>query len=178
MSRFRPNIFVAAFFIGALILTVLPFLQRRFLRAPEPILSLPTFNFSTADGGLVSSTRLRGVVWLAGFEATPCDDECVQKRERFWAMQKHISDLDGGVTLVLVGVESPESRALVEAFRNGWVQWAQTDAGLTPEEFAHLPGIALVDQDGALRGFWKDEPEGRGNAINAARLLYRVGARP
>jgi hypothetical protein len=93
-------------------------------------------------------------------------------------MHKHINDLDGGVALVSVGVQTPESRALVEAFRKGWALWAKTDAGSTPEAFADLPGIALVDQDGALRGFWKDEPEGRGNAVNAARLLWRRGPQP
>ena len=73
-------------------------------------------------------------------------------------------------------VGGPDALATVDTFRQGWWQWAQTDAGTTAQEFATLPGFAVVDQNGALRGFWKDDVAGRGNAINAARLLATHGA--
>ena len=34
--RRKVNLFVVAFAVGAAVLTVLPFLQRRFLKAPPP----------------------------------------------------------------------------------------------------------------------------------------------
>ena len=45
-------------------------------------------------------------------------------------------------------------------------------------EGGRLTALAVVDQNGALRGFWPDTALGRGNAINAARLLARYGATP
>ena len=66
---------------------------------------------------------------------------------------------------------------LVAALHEGWRQWAKTDAGQTEEEFFQLPAVILVDQEGMLRGFWRDDSTGRGNAINAARLLAEHGAR-
>ena len=55
---------------------------------------------------------------------------------------------------------------------------APDDAGTTLEEFAQVPALGLVDQNGALRGFWTTTEIGRGNLINAARLLAKKGPRP
>jgi hypothetical protein len=180
--KWRPNVYVAAFVLGAIVLTVLPLLQRRMLAAPEPIMSLPPWTSAA-----VTSETLRGHVWLVSFVASPCDAECLARQQAFGRALPHLDDLDGGVVLVSIGSSSPSVKngyavdrapGLVDAFRAGWARWAGTDAGSTAEEFARLPGFAVVDQNGALRGFWKDGPEGRGNAINAARLLCERGAQP
>ena len=63
-------------------------------------------------------------------------------------------------------------------FREAFVAFSPADAGVVPLHFADLPAFALVDQEGALRGFWGDDDPGRGNCINAARLLARLGPRP
>lgn len=191
MKRFKPNIFVVAFVVGAVILTVLPFLQKRFLKAPPPIVTLPEWTLLTSSGEQVGSASLRGRVWMASFVAAPCDPDCVTRQESFGRSLPHLEDLDGGVVLVTLtaGTPAPSQRGwyvlggeaepqVVEAFRKGWLTWAGTDAGSTPAEFSNLPGVAVVDQNGALRGFWKDDAEGRGNAINAARLLSRYGVKP
>ncbi|MBK7857524.1 MAG: hypothetical protein IPJ65_02640 [Archangiaceae bacterium] len=189
--KWRPNVFVAAFVLGAAALTVLPFLQRRFLKAPEPIYTLPPWSLSTSSGEAVSDASLKGRVYLASFIASPCDTECVARQESFGHALPHLDDLDGGLVMVSFSAVAPSpsqpnwyvlggpnESAVVESFREGWRRWAGTDAGTTPEEFSRLPGYAVVDQTGAVRGFWKDDVAGRGNAINAARLLLRYGVKP
>lgn len=191
MKKWRPNVFVVAFVLGAVVLTALPLLQRKFLKAPAPIATLPSWSLATSSGEAVSSATLRGRVWLASFRSTPCDADCLAHQELFGRSRPHLVDLDGGVVMVTVSLEvpgpsqagwyvlgGPSAPEVVDAFRDGWRTWAATDAGSTAAEFARLPGVAVVDQNGALRGFWQDTPEGRGNAINAARLLLEHGADP
>jgi hypothetical protein len=192
VKTLRQNVFLVAFVLGAVVLTVLPFLQRKFLNAPAPIVSLPAWSLETSTGKVVTSADLKGHVYLAGFVEASCDAGCRTRREAFGRGAEHVADLDGGVLLVslIAGPDVPPSTPLwlqlggadalgtIDAFRQGWWQWAQTDAGTTPQEFSSLPGFAVVDQDGALRGFWQDDVAGRGNAINAARLLAEHGAAP
>jgi hypothetical protein len=159
----KPNIFVVAFIVGAAVLTVLPLLQKRFLKAPAPIMTLPRWSHG-------------GAVCLVGFVPSPCDAECTSRQQAFARSAPHLGDTDGGVALVTLSM--PQDAVLIDAFREGWARWGGGDAGATANEFANLPGFAVVDQNGALRGFWKDGPEGRGNAINAARLLWKHGADP
>jgi hypothetical protein len=45
-------------------------------------------------------------------------------------------------------------------------------------DIAHANKFALVDQNGDLRGYWSIDEQGRGNLINAARLLAKKGPRP
>ena len=44
--------------------------------------------------------------------------------------------------------------------------------------FAKAHVIVLIDQNGAVRGYWLDDGPGRGNSINAARLLAKEGPTP
>jgi len=188
--------FVLAFVIGVVVLTALPFLQRRFLNAPPPITKLPAWQLSTLDdAGRLSSADLTGKVVLLELVAAPCDAGCVERQQYFGTAVTHTDDLNGKVELLTVvqpGAEAALStltRAprwhlvtgdavpLVAALHEGWRQWAKTDAGQTEEEFFQLPAVILVDQEGMLRGFWRDDSTGRGNAINAARLLAEHGAR-
>ncbi len=47
------------------------------------------------------------------------------------------------------------------------------DAGLF--DVAHTSRFVLVDQNGDVRGYWTTDELGRGNLINAARLLWKRG---
>lgn len=192
--------FVIAFFIGVAVLTVLPLLQRRFLSAPEPLATLPAWNLVTLGEDDVGSARLAGRVWLATFAPSPCDAACVERQRVFGTGLSHVDDLGGKValvTFVFPGAEAPlrglvspgagwylasgtreQLAPLVAALREAWGRWAGTDAGTTMDEFSRLPAVLLVDQQLALRGFWRDDAAGRGNAINAARLLAKHGPRP
>jgi hypothetical protein len=193
------NPFVIGFVIGIAVLTVLPFLQRRFLKAPPPISSLAPWALPTVDGGSVSSEALKGTVWLASFAPPECDATCREDQARFGRALNHVDDFDGGIALVTFAFEStavpevPDLRpgrwyvtrasaaqldgALV-SLREGFTTFGGRDGGATAAEFARVPGLALVDQRGDLRGFWLNDPAGRGNAINAARLLARYGPQP
>ena len=195
------NIFVLSFIVGIVMLSALPILQRRFLKAPPPIRSLPAWEFQTLKGEPVGSKQLAGKVWLFSLVPGPCDPQCLERQQAFGRALQHVDDLHGRVELVTFvlpeGKDSlgplaqgaapswhfavgsmDELRPLIDAFRNGWELFAQTDAGATAEAFASLPGYGLVDEENALRGFWRDDVAGRGNAINAARLLAQYGPRP
>ena len=50
------------------------------------------------------------------------------------------------------------------------------DAGLF--DIAHTSRFVLIDQNGDVRGFWTTDELGRGNLINAARLLWKRGPNP
>jgi protein SCO1/2 len=45
-------------------------------------------------------------------------------------------------------------------------------------DIAHANRFVLIDQNGDVRGFWPTDELGRGNLINAARLLWKKGPRP
>jgi hypothetical protein len=112
-----------------------------------------------------------------------------------------VDDLDGGVVLVSFvqpGAEAP-MRTLAQGLAGRWVlaggstqqltpvlnalddafqAFGGRDAGGTVAEFVRLPAFVVVDQTGAVRGFWKADSAGRGNATNAARLLATTGPTP
>jgi hypothetical protein len=185
--------FVVAFVVGIVVLTVLPFAQKKFLRAPPPILALPVWALSTADGGVVSSTTLSGKVVLMEFVEAACDAACVDRLETFGRGVTQTDDLDGSIQLLSVVMPGAEVAldhvrgetwqaavgseeqlgALLAPLRAGWASFAGTDAGSTLADFSRFPGVVLVDQQNALRGFWRDDVAGRGNSINAARLLVK-----
>lgn len=184
------NPFLIAFVLGAVVLTVLPFMQRRFLRAPPPGPNLGTWALQTADGGTVGANELKGKVWLASFASTPV------RRTEFGTVLKHTDDLGDAVVLVsfvppgttgpaggarwfvLSGSPQAFEELALRHFQPAYAQFARTDAGSTLAEWAEVPTMGLVDQNGALRGFWHDNDLGRGNAINAARLLAKQGPNP
>lgn len=196
---FYKNPFVIGFFIGIAFLTVMPFLQRRFLKAPPPIATLAPWRLSTTDGGVVGSVELQGTVWLASFPRPSCEGECRDKQQFFARALNHIDDLDGGIALVSFAfdttvLEAPsgllpgrwyvtrataaELDAALSSLRGAFTAFGGRDGGATAAEFSSVPGYALVDQHGAVRGFWMDTDTGRGNAINAARLLAKYGPNP
>jgi protein SCO1/2 len=45
-------------------------------------------------------------------------------------------------------------------------------------DIAHAARFVLVDQNGDVRGYWPIDDLGRGNLINAARLLWKKGPQP
>jgi protein SCO1/2 len=45
-------------------------------------------------------------------------------------------------------------------------------------DIAHAARFVLVDQNGDVRGYWPIDDLGRGNLINAARLLWKKGPNP
>ena len=187
------NPYVIGFLIGAFFLTALPLMQRQFLKAPPPIRQLNAWELSSLGGGPVSSTALAGKVLLITTELGPCDAACLERQKLFGTATRHVDDLKDTVVLVsLVGEAAKEPlTALIQAATPAW-RFAGSPEPLLGQlqpaleqflapntaDFARGHHIALVDQNGAVRGFWMDDGAGRGNSINAARLLAKEGPNP
>lgn len=193
------NPYVIAFIIGVIFLTVLPRLQRRFLKAPPPIAPLGAWALSTVDDGQAfGSANLGGKVVLYSFVPAPCDAPCVEAQRAFGRGVDHTDDFGDAVHFVSVVrqdaapalkalalgrwhlVTGPDDQLapLLASFHGSWVKRGGPDAGTTVAEQVALPAFALVDQTGMVRDFWRADHAGRGNAINAARLLAERGPNP
>ena len=193
------NPYVIGFVLAAVFLTVLPFAQRRFLKAPPPIAPLGAWTLSTIDDGQpFGSAQLAGKVFIAFFAAAPCEAACLEAQQAFGRGLDHSDDLGDQVHFVTIArdtaapalktlakgrwhlVTGPDEKLgpVLQAFHGAWGKFAGTDAGVTLAEHISLPAFVLVDQNGMVRGFWRDDSAGRGNAINAARLLAKYGPNP
>jgi cytochrome oxidase Cu insertion factor (SCO1/SenC/PrrC family) len=204
-SPLWKNPFAIAFVLGIIFLTALPFMQRRFLKAPPPLKSLTAWSLLSEDGNELSSSTLAGAVWIANFLPAACDAACLKRAELFARLGTHFDDLSARVRVVTFVVPNgPETPALVELkgslgaprwtlahgssqamstliegqIREAFVATISADAGTDMEGFAAAAAIVLVDQNGGLRGFWREDDVGRGNAVNAARLIARYGPNP
>jgi len=194
------NPFVVAFVVGAVFLTVLPFMQRRFLKAPPPGPSLGAWQLQLTDGGTFGAEQLKGKVWIASFADEPA------RQAEFGSILRHVDDLGGKVVLVSFvapGATGPEGNdrwfvvtgssekfqslamgqfqpAFIEALTSRYAGGFSRDfdAGSTLAEWTRIPTIAVVDQNGALRAFWSEKDLGQGNAINAARFLAKQDPKP
>lgn len=196
---FWKSPFVWAFVLGAVVLTILPVMQRWFLKAPPPIAPLTQWTLSAVDDGATfGSEQLRGRVYLVAFAPGSCDAACVDRQRAFGRGLDHTDDLGTSVHLVsfakqeatpslkglasgrwhLVTGSDEQLVPVLASFHAAWSVFANTDAGVTLEQRLSLPAFAVVDQDGQVRGFWRDDAAGRGNAINAARLLAKYGPAP
>jgi hypothetical protein len=184
-SPFWKNPFLIAFFIGAVFLTVLPFAQRRFLKAPPPVMQLTAW-----DASPLTSSAFAGKVVLLTAETAACPDECMKRQGDFGTAIRHVDDL-GNITLITL--VSPEARTAIAPVATSPL-WKLGDASpallsqledalnkfLPPPgaQFAQTHAIVLIDQNNAVRGFWPGDAAGRGNSINAARLLAKEGPIP
>lgn len=188
------NPFVLAFVFGLVFLTALPFMQKRFLSAPKPLGAFGPWVLTSLDGGTeVKSEALLGHVLLATFAPNPCQATCRDRTAALGRTLEHTDDLGDRVHLLTVAAPGAEGElegregprwhvvtgspeALTPLFSNvreAWGAFAGTDAGTTVDELSALPAYVVVDPKGQIRGFWRDDAAGRGNAINAARLLAR-----
>jgi cytochrome oxidase Cu insertion factor (SCO1/SenC/PrrC family) len=194
------NPWSVAFVFGLVFLTALPLLQRRFLKAPAPVGTLGSWTLSDVEAGRPLGNReLADKVVLATFAPQDCGRDCVERHEGLRRALAHTDDLGDKVRLVTFAApaaaatlrgSAPAPRlhlltgtpeqldVLAQGVRRGWDTFAGTDAGSTPGDLLRLPAYMVVDQAGAIRGFWRTDAAGRGNAINAARLLARHGPNP
>lgn len=193
------NPFVIAFLLGVIVLTVLPFLQRRFLKAPPAIAPLTTWRLSTVDDARpFGSAELAGHVFVVFFATGPCDAACLEAQRAFGRGVDHTDDLGDKVHFVTVARDSAapvlkglatgrwhvvtgsdaELTPLVASLHAAWALRGGSDAGSTLPEQIALQAFAVIDQEGQVRDFWRADSAGRGNAINATRLLARYGPNP
>jgi len=215
------NPFLIAFIGGAIFLTVLPFLQRAQMRAPEPLGPIGEFSLLDEHGKAFGSADLKGKVWIATFFFTRCPSVCPAQQKLLVGALPHVEDLAGRSDVAPIELVSftvdPENDVsavlndyekkldpLQEATRNrvhlltgtkhdmrellvkhflvvmGDRTPASAEAAANADlyDIAHAAKFALVDQEGMLRGFWSTDEQGRGNVINAARLLAKQGPTP
>ncbi len=197
-SRWK-NPFVIAFLLGVVLLTALPFLQRRFLKAPPAIAPLTAWSLSTVDDARpFGSADLAGRVVIIFFATGPCETACLEAQRAFGRGLDHTDDLADKVHFVTVARETaaPALKGLangrwhvvtgsdasitplVASLHAAWALRGGSDAGSTLPEQIALQAFAVIDQQGQVRDFWRADSAGRGNAINAARLLARFGPNP
>lgn len=98
------NPFVIAFVIGAVVLTVLPFMQGMVMRAPKPLSSLGRWELVNEQGQPISNESLKGQVWIASFFFSRCPSVCPQQQADFQKILTHVDDLraDGKPPIKLV----------------------------------------------------------------------------
>ncbi len=188
---FHKNPFLWGFLIGAFFLTVLPLLQRQMMRAPPPLGWLPSLSLDTAQGPVA----LAGSVWIVSVATAPCSRLCMLRQEKLERLLPHVEDLKDKVKVLTlapagaalspkvgqranwVAAEGASAAPLIDALYAAL--FASTgDAGPTIADFAEKPLFWLLDQEGAIRGFWGVDELSQGNVINAARLLAREGPNP
>lgn len=190
-SSMKP--YVIGFLIGAVVLTVLPLMQRQFLKAPPPIRQLEPWVLASLGGGDISSTALAGKVVLLTLEPGPCATDCVQRQKDFGTAVRHVDDLGDKVVLVtVVGDDAREglgelTKAATPAWRFGspdpsllGALQAVANVRASPNrvDITRSQAIVLIDQNNMLRDLWPGDGAGRGNSINAARLLAKHGPNP
>lgn len=187
---FYKSVFFLGLVGGIVFLTVLRALQPLFLSAPEPLGKVAPFQLENQSGQTVSAESLRGSVWIAQF----CDAPCPQT-ELLGRLVKPLSDVkhvpivaisNGPATAVPEGVQvltgsgaalTPVAESFAAAFMKQ-PHRGSASGYVKPGALGVPPMLALVDQTGAIRGFWPADELGQGNTINAARLLTKHGPTP
>ncbi|MFN0062162.1 MAG: hypothetical protein ACKVPX_06575 [Myxococcaceae bacterium] len=167
------NPYVLAFVLGVVTLTALPFAQRFFLRAPPPLRALPDVLLRESNGALVPLISLRGKIWMVGVFETPCQSACTQRLAALERVSRHVDDLNGAVASLAL-----HSFADGNPPHGPSLSLAASPKTLRQLGLNEFDRFALIDQNGALRGFWPTDEAGQGNFINAARLLARYGPNP
>lgn len=213
-ERRRPlwrNPFAVAFVIGAVTLTVLPFIQRLSLKAPPPITSVGAFQLTDEAGQPFSSADLKGKVWIASFFFARCPSICPKLMAEQAKLLPHLDDLTdraGTSPVLLVSItvdpehDTPEVLAAyankLQAPAGRW-KFLTGDREVIKElsvkrfllgmgdreavggdvyDIVHSGKLALVDQNGDVRGYWGTDEGGRSALISAARLLAKHGPDP
>ena len=92
-APFWKSPFLIAFVTGAAILTVLPFVQGKVMRAPEPVASLGSWQLLDEDGQRIGDDTLKGQVWIASFFFTRCPSVCPAQQADFQKILGHVADL-------------------------------------------------------------------------------------
>ncbi|MBI1949524.1 MAG: SCO family protein [Deltaproteobacteria bacterium] len=205
------NPYVIGFVVGAVVLTVLPFIQRLSLKAPPPITSVGQFALTDETGKPFSSADLKGKVWIANFFFARCPSICPKMQSETAKILPHVEDLgddEGESPVVLVSItvdpenDTPEVLAAyankLQAPAGRW-KFLTGDRELIKEvavkrfllgmgdkeavggdvyDIVHSGKLALVDQNGDVRGYWDVDEGGRSAIISAARLLAKHGPNP
>jgi hypothetical protein len=191
---FYSNPFVIAFVFGAMALTAMPFLQKKFLKAAPPLGPLPSFSLPDLNSGeLMNAGDLKDTIWIVSFVPSRCDAACQERQRDFGRATSHVQDLKKIRLLRFVAPESaillspaPQIISLKAAgpsltdLESGLAGlWNNQGSGTGPQgPLTDWKTFVVVDDLGQVRGFWPDDISGFGNAVNAARLLAKLKTPP
>lgn len=187
LRTLRRYIWVIAFVLGAITLTLLRPLLRHVPDPPPVLYELPDYTLVDHHGEPFTPDTLQGEVWVAGFIFTSCPSSCpavtramVDLRERFdrndvdVQMVSFTVDPQTDTPQVLAeyaddaGADSPKWRfvtgdseqidhLVTDGFKLGVGDRQDKGDGLY--DIAHSTKLALVDAKGRVRGFYGIEPD-------------------
>jgi protein SCO1/2 len=111
-------------------------------------------------------------VRLVSFSVDPTHD--TPEVLRAWAEKNHADTTRWSL------VTGPEDRVKALLVDRMFLEVGQKTPvpGTDLFDIAHASRFVLVDQNGDVRGYWPTDELGRGNLINAARLLWKKGPTP
>lgn len=168
---------------------------------PDIHLALPAFSLTTERSTPFSRETLHGKVWIADFIFTTCPSVCPRLTERMRQLQDRTRDLGDALHLVSFTVDpendTPDKLAayarahhadparwtfvtgplstieptVVGGFKIQMGKRADPDSGLV--SIFHGEKLVLVDQDGAIRGFFDADDPGLEAIEDAARALVK-----
>jgi hypothetical protein len=189
---FYSSPFFIAFICGAISLTVLPILQKKFLKAAPPLGSLPEFSLpKIGTGESFSKANLSQGIWIVSLVPNGCTGHCWERQIDFAKAHRNVADLK---QIHLMRLVSPEVSSDVAKLADAEVTslecsgtsfvaventlkelWKIQGTGEIPNGSVTTWGAFMViDEKAQVRGFWPDDIAGLGNAINAARLLAKL----
>jgi protein SCO1/2 len=196
----RRNIWAISFVLGAIAITALYPFTRRIPDPPPKLYPLPSYELVDHRGEPFTDQTLQGKVWVAGFVFTSCKSTCPavtgsmkELRARFDRNNLPIEmvsfTVDPEVDTVKVLADYVESsdaenerwrfvtgepravEALVaEGFKLGVGDRIDKEGGLY--DIAHSTKLALVDETGAVRGYYSTDAEGLGELFERADRVY------
>ena len=196
----RRNIWAISFVLGAIAITLLYPYTRRVPDPPPVLYQLPDYELVDHRGEAFTPSTLEGKVWVAGFVFTSCKSTCPavtgamkSLRDRFdrnglpIEMVSFTVDPETDTVKVLAdyvdetGVENerwhfvtgePEAvKSLVaDGFKLGVGDKLPEEGGLY--DIAHSTKLALVDENGAVGGYYSTDEGGLGEVFERADRVY------
>lgn len=183
----RKNIWVIAFVLGAITITLLRPLTRHVPDPPPVMFHLPDYRLVDHEGRAFTPDTMKGKVWVAGFIFTRCPSTCpavtramADLRARFdrnsidvpmvsftvdpeydtvKVLAEHAANVgaDGETWRFVTGEPAAVRSLVVEGFKLGMGAPEVTPSGAF--DIAHSTKLALVDRDGNVRGYYGIEPD-------------------
>jgi protein SCO1/2 len=185
----RKHIWLVAGLFGVLTLTAIrPFL-RHVPDPPPVLFQLPEYRMVDQDGREFTPETLRGKVWVAGFVFTSCPSTCPAVTRAMADLRERFDRTDIDVMMVSFTVDPEHDtpavlaeyadsvgadherwrfvtgdvasvRALVkDGFKLGIGEPEPTRGNADLYDIAHSTKLALVDGNGAVRGYYGIEPD-------------------
>lgn len=191
-------LFVAILVVGPIARTM----TRAIPRPPEMKLQLPDFELTNERGQRYGSEELRGHVYIADFVFTSCPTVCPKLTERMQKIQHRTRNMGTALQLVTFTVDpendTPEKLAVyARSVHSNPSRWSFLTGPLGDVETTVVKGFklamgkeqvadgifsvfhgerfVLVDQRGAIRGYYDATDEGVDAMLRDASVIANLG---